>query len=858
MVFPGFKNKISKIFPFVTFFIVVLALFLIHNLLQHYSYREITNEVGSIPREKIGLAILGTFLSFFVLSFYDVLGLKYVEVRVSFLRTLVTSFTAFAISNSIGLASLAGGSIRLRFYSRFSVETNRILSMIAFIAVSFWLGYLAIAGATILFFPLELPAEIHVPKILLQVLGGLFVLVPFAYVVLCSFNFQTQKKIGPFEFKFPSLKIAIPQVLVGVLDWTLAGSILYFLMPDDLRADYFPFLSIYLTAQLVSLISHVPGGFGILEALLIYFLTPEHQTTPAIVASLVAFRVIYYLIPMLVAAGGFVAVEAYAKRHLAKPFSRVAIQFSRLVVPDLITILVFVGGVILLISGSTPPVHSRLLLLSEWIPLGAIEASHFLGSCIGITLLILARSLASRSHAAWLLTVCLAIAGALVSLAKGLDYEEASLLIVLAGILFVSRSEFDRPSNLFSESFSPSWIVAILTALVGAIWLGVFSHKHVEYANELWWTFELKRDAPRFLRASVAAGATAFAISLFHLLQPPSNPKESEDEQLDLKDVLPLLAQSNETMSQLVLLGDKKVFFSKSRKSFLMYAIQGSSWIVLGDPIGQEDDFEEALYEFKGLADRYRGEVVFYEASAKDLPLYIDFGYNFAKIGEEAKVPLEDFNLEGGAKKSIRQVHTKYLKQNLEFAIVEREKFNEIEDEIRQVSNVWMMSKNTREKGFSLGYFDPDYLRNFRTAVIRKEGKIIAFANLWETQSLKEVSVDLMRYDPAHGSGLLEHLIIHVMFWSKSTGYKMFNLGMAPLSGLETGRFSSRWNHVARLIYAHGERFYNFQGLRAYKEKFDPIWEPRYLAYSSKLTLPIVLANIAVLISGGVKGVIGR
>ena len=111
-----------------------------------------------------------------------------------------------------------------------------------------------------------------------------------------------------------------------------------------------------------------------------------------------------------------------------------------------------------------------------------------------------------------------------------------------------------------------------------------------------------------------------------------------------------------------------------------------------------------------------------------------------------------------------------------------------------------------------------------------------------------------MRYDPNGPHGTMEQLMVEIMLWGKKEGYKYFNLGMAPLSGLETGRSGSRWNRTGQAIFQYGERFYNFKGLRAYKEKFDPIWEPRFLAYSGKLSLPIVLKDITVLISGNVKG----
>ena len=165
--------------------------------------------------------------------------------------------------------------------------------------------------------------------------------------------------------------------------------------------------------------------------------------------------------------------------------------------------------------------------------------------------------------------------------------------------------------------------------------------------------------------------------------------------------------------------------------------------------------------------------------------------------------------------------------------------------------------RNTREKGFSLGFFDPVYLQRGPVAIVRKEEKIVAFANLWLGAEKEELSPDLMRYLPEH-PGIMEYLFIQLMLWGQREGYQWFNLGMAPLSGLEDRTLAPLWNRLGAFVFRHGEHFYNFQGLRQYKEKFAPEWTPRYLASPGGLALPRILTNVATLISGGLKGVITK
>ncbi len=142
--------------------------------------------------------------------------------------------------------------------------------------------------------------------------------------------------------------------------------------------------------------------------------------------------------------------------------------------------------------------------------------------------------------------------------------------------------------------------------------------------------------------------------------------------------------------------------------------------------------------------------------------------------------------------------------------------------------------------------------------IVRKADKIVAFANLWIGTEKEELSPDLMRHLPEAPHDIMEYLFVQLMLWGKQEGYRWFNLGMAPFSGLETRALAPLWNRLGAFVFRHGEHFYNFQGLRQYKEKFDPEWEPRYLASPAGLALPRVLTNLASLISGGLTGVLTK
>jgi phosphatidylglycerol lysyltransferase len=179
-------------------------------------------------------------------------------------------------------------------------------------------------------------------------------------------------------------------------------------------------------------------------------------------------------------------------------------------------------------------------------------------------------------------------------------------------------------------------------------------------------------------------------------------------------------------------------------------------------------------------------------------------------------------------------------------------------EQLAAVSREWMTTKSVREKGFSIGRFDPDYIANFPVAVVRLEDRIIAFANVWATGDRRELSIDLMRHVNDAPNSIMEYLFLELMLWGKEQGYDRFDLGLAPLAGLERRRLAPLWTQAGAFLFRYGEHFYNFQGLLRFKAKFDPVWEPRYLAAPGGFALPRVLRDVSLLISGGVGGLVTR
>ncbi len=340
---------------------------------------------------------------------------------------------------------------------------------------------------------------------------------------------------------------------------------------------------------------------------------------------------------------------------------------------------------------------------------------------------------------------------------------------------------------------------------------------------------------------------TLFLFALSKLISahepPPAQPTED-----DLETTADIVATTGRTSAYLALLGDKSLLFNQHRDAFVMYATEKRSWVAMGDPVGVEDERKELVWTFRELVDRYGGWPVFYQVEQENLATYLEQGMTMLKLGEEARVPLRTFDLEGSSRKGLRQTRNRCQREECHFEVVPRLQVPPLLSELESISDAWLAEKKIAEKGFSLGFFDRAYLQRFPCALIRRGGKIIAFANMWCGANLEELSVDLMRYLPGSASGVMEFLFIELMLWGKEQGYQWFNLGMAPLSGIENRPLAPLWNRTVNLVFRHGDHFYHFEGLREYKEKFSPVWSPKYLASPGGLTLPRVLADVAALI----------
>ncbi len=825
--------------------VMALALEAVHSLLAEVQIGRVRAAVDQFGAGQIVAALVLTAGSYVALTFYDVLSLRVVGKPLPYRVAALASFTSYTLSHNLGLALLTGGSARYRVYTAAGLSGGDVGRVIANATLTFWSGITMLAGIGLVLRPAPLVlAGLTIGDGAQRVIGAALLL-GVAGLVLLAGHRRSLSLLG-WTLPLPGRRAAVAMILVSMCDVGFAGATLFVLVPGLAWAGFPAFFVGYALAIVIAAISHAPGGIGVFEAVILLALPQVDRA--GLAAALLLYRAIYYLLPLLLAAAIMALREG---RRLRAPIDRFASGLRLVgqgVAPALIGTLVFTGGVMLLVSGALPAVPGRLYDLARVVPLPFIEASHIAASLVGTLLLFLAPGLYRRLDGAFIATRALLAAGAVFSLVKGIDYEEAAILLVVLGLLQWSRPAFYRRTAFTNDLLSPGWLAASGTAILIATWIGFFAFKHVEYRSSLWWDFALRGDASRFLRASLAV-AVAAVVVILHRLGAPTAPAPSAALTADV--VARALAQAGHTDAMLAFTGDKRFLVAETGDAFLCYQVQGRSWIAMGDPVGPRAAWPDLMWQLRDMADAAQGRLIFYQIGAEALPVAIDLGFVIVKYGEEARVRLADFSLAGPAAKSLRHAERRAEKAGATFAVVPAAEVPALLPQLAAVSDAWLAMKGRTEKAFSLGRFDPDYLARFDLAVVREGERITAFANIWSLPNKSELSVDLMRHVDGLSYSAMDLLFARLLGWGKAQGYRRFSLGLAPLSGLDARRLAPLWAQGGNLVYRRGEGLYGFEGLRFYKQKYQPDWEPRYIAANGDIALARGLFDLNRLIAGG-------
>ncbi len=846
--------------------LLVLCLFIagiviLYRTLHHVDINQVRLELHSMNPRQIMMALLCTIVGYIALVGYDWSALRYINRHLSLPIVAFTSFIGYALSNTIGVSWLSGGAVRYRIYSRVGLSGKEIAMITAFCTLGFGIGEVVVGGAALSFQPDMVAEYLGWSSSWISWCASIL-LSTFLIVLLLRSRHSGALTWRNHTFQLPNTSILVGQIIFSLLDIGFAGATLYMLLPDA-NLSFLGFLSIFAIALVIGILSHVPGGVGVFEAVMMTALAP-FCPLEKITAALVLYRLIYYITPFLLGILLLIVGEVFVLtrrqsldvQSALSDTARVITGVLSAAAPIALSGFTFMAGVILLLNSSIPVTHSTLELLDEIFPVGVVEVSHWFGGLCGAMLIIVSYALWQRIRSALWLTTGLLFMGAVISLIQTLDYDRTIVMLLGLTLIYFSRDRFYRRSRLLSDLTDFRWLFLTMAAMACFIGLMLFSFKHTSYQQELWWQFAIDAQAPRAMRTTVISGV---AFTLFYLLlairAPKYLPQLPSDQ--DLECAASIIANQDNPDANFAFTRDKALMFSDNKSAFVMFDVRGQSWVSMGDPVSVNiNDTVDLIWNFKALASRNQRHAAFYQISKDNMHHYIDANFSLTKLGEEAIVELNGFGLEGRSRNKLRQAHNRAKREGLNFQLRYPPHSDSLLDELQSISDEWLSDKGVREKGFSLGFFDKEYLQRTPLALVIKNEKICAFANVLVTNTRETSTIDLMRHNNNADNSAMDFLFIELMLTLKEQGYTKFSLGMAPLSGLAERDTAPLWDRFGMLIYKRGKRFYNFQGLRKFKEKFDPIWEPRYLATTRGGVSPyLTLADIAALTSGGVTGI---
>ncbi|WP_086995049.1 bifunctional lysylphosphatidylglycerol flippase/synthetase MprF [Rhizobium sullae] len=834
-----------------TLFVFCIVGYAIVQLTDEVRYDDVVAVLANTRPSAILLALLFTVLSFLALIFYDLNAIDYIGRRLPVPHVALTAFSAYAVGNTAGFGALSGGAIRYRAYSRLGLTPEDIGRVIAFVTLSFGLGLAGVASIALMIIADEIAPLVGTSALLLRLVAGAIIAALGALLLLGRDGRAIH--IGPIAIRLPDSRTWSRQFLVTAFDIAASATVLYVLLPQT-AIGWPVFLAVYAIAVGLGVLSHVPAGLGVFETVIIAALGSA-VNVDAVLGSLVLYRLIYHVLPLLIAVLAVSATEF--RRFVDHPAASSIRRIGGRLTPQLLSALTLLLGAMLIFSSVTPTPDQNLEFLANYLPLPIVEGAHFLSSLMGLALVVAARGLGQRLDGAWLVAVIAAVAALALSLLKAVALVEAVFLAFLIFSLIVGRRLFTRHASLLNQALTASWMTAIAVICVGAVVILLFVYRDVEYSNELWWQFEFTGEAPRGLRAILGLTIISSAIAIFSLLRPAAFKPEPATEEA-LRRAVEIVRTQNDADANLVRMGDKSIMFSEEGDAFIMYGRQGRSWIALFDPIGAKHATPELVWRFVEAARAAGCRAVFYQISPALLSHCADAGLRAFKLGELAVADLTNFEMKGGKWANLRQTAARAQRDGLEFEVIPPEAVPGIINELAAVSNAWLEHHNAKEKGFSLGAFEPGYASAQPVGVLKKDGKIVAFANILVTETKSEGTIDLMRFSPEAPKGSMDFLFVRIMEYLRGEGYTHFNLGMAPLSGMSKRETAPVWDRIGSTVFEHGERFYNFKGLRAFKSKFHPHWQPRYLAVSGGGNPMIALMDATLLIGGGLKGVVRK
>jgi phosphatidylglycerol lysyltransferase len=840
---------------------LVLVGWLVWRGVDAFDLPEIQRTLLAVPTlPALGIALLALTSVAFT-GLIDVVIARWLGIPISAREMLRLAFVANSLANVLNLSGAIGSGVRLLGFASRRVDLPRGAALIGLQVLSLPLGLSVVIIATLALGSRPITPGATTHWLALAVLVGAACYLPAFFVLTARRRLMRWLPSGK---ELPPLRLKLALAGLSFVDWVLSAAVLYgCLYFSGAHVKPGPLLGSFAAAQTLGLLSLIPGGIGVFDGLMLLALTSGGYDNAQVLAGLFLFRIAYYLLPLLAGlyvgsgmlVGQLPGVARAASRLQTHPlFGVLGLPVNLLagVGVRALAALTFGAGLLLLASAAIPAVHEHTVVVRQILPLAAVEGSYWLSVLTGVLLLGLGRGIDGRLRVAYGLAQPLLIFGALLAITKGLHFGEALFLLTIAALLRLRKREFTQRAMSLTSLTTFTWLAGLIVVVLAFFVIGV-GMMLGDDSFDLWY-FGFGEHSSRVVRGLFAAAIGVFAYLIWQSFA-VRRPTLKLPEHAELERAREVYRQDGGgEFAHLTFMRDKHLFWSGDHRAVVAYAAVRDRLVALGSPCGPEAAIRRAILDFRQFADAQDRAPVFYEVLEPDLSVYHDLGFDLFKLGELATIRLDEFTLAGKRWEDLRQAVNRSVKEQLTFEIVEAPFDTVLMSELERVSDEWLADKGAREKSFSLGRFDPDYFAWSPIAIVRRAGELIAFANVLPPYGPNgTASVDLMRHIDDAPRGTMDFLFARVMQWAKDQGHTSFSLGMAPLSRVGDNPYARINERLAALAFQYGGRFYNYQGLRRYKEKFQPEWTGSYLAYPRGLWVPGLLIDIAALVAGGYR-----
>ncbi|TDM03922.1 bifunctional lysylphosphatidylglycerol flippase/synthetase MprF [Macrococcus carouselicus] len=818
-------SYVKTIFMFLFF---MAAMILLSRELSHVDFKETISLFRAMPTMNFLLLIAAGLLTVLTLSLYDYVLTRNLNVAIPLRRLLPISFITNAMNNILGFGGLFGAGLRLFQYQSRTPEYEPMKRGISLLLLSTLSGlsvlcYLAYSFINITAIPY----------------GNWIVLFACIYAPL----FLISSVIRPIKKGARFLGISF--TLVSIIDWLAVILLFYFILTElNIHIPLTALAGLFIIASLSGVISMVPGGLGAFDVVMLAGLQSFGVSQEKSVLVLLLYRTIYYFFPMLVA----LFLAAFEYRETAKSYiednkilSSAAMTGSFIRSLQKASSYQFSGLIAALLTIITSLVYyfNHFLIVYDAIA----ENRHTYYSVViifhvaaSLMLLVNANGVMHGTKRATMLSILSTI---ILLVTTFLSYGTIISYIWLSTILALLVYKYQRTTSV-KRSLTPLKLGVSLALIFALLFINhwvtidmleIYPHTATQFDETLigrltWLTLLL------FL---IISGAITYYYGRKYnelLYQ-----DVSEDE---IKHIISTYGGSY--VSHLAFTGDKQFFVNEERDAFVMFHKTKNACIIMGDPVGNAEHFEALLMDFYDKAFFIGCDVIFYQVQSKYLSLYHQFGNHFFKIGEEALIPLQDFTISGKKQRAFRATMNKLDKEGYTFSIEEPPFSDDFIAELKTVSDQWLNGKH--EMHFSVGAFQRHYLERAPIAVLRDHTGVVAFSTLMPTNYNSTLSVDLIRWLPELDIPAMDALYLNMLLYSQEQGYHYFNMGMATLSNVGQNRYGYARERIAGHVFTHFNNLYSFQGLRKYKQKYNPEWNERYVVYRTYTSLVWNLVRI--------------